>query len=122
MSVDRVHFDCVTAMIALLTLFFIFITVSFFLLVELLFVVAALVSDNAARWNGRTSPCQEMTRKRESDLKQARARPLTRSSNQTEAGGAWLRNAGPRHTSGVKTQSRGLARRKVSLGGAANTC
>ena len=32
-----------------------------------------------------------------------------------------MRCAGPRHTSGVKTPSRGLARRKVSLGGAANT-
>ena len=39
-----------------------------------------------------------------------------------QTGGARLRNAGPRHTTGVKTQSRGLARRKVSLGGAANAC
>jgi hypothetical protein len=43
-SAGRSHFDCVTAMIALMTVFIIFITLSFFLLVEFLFVVAANVA------------------------------------------------------------------------------
>jgi hypothetical protein len=42
-SAGRSHFDCVTAMIRLRTVFFIFITLFFFPLVEFLFVVAANV-------------------------------------------------------------------------------
>ena len=63
-----------------------------------------------------------MTRKKEGDLNQGgRARGLTRRSNQAKTGGARLWNAGPRHTSGVKTQSRGLGWHKAALGGAVRT-
>lgn len=37
---------------------------------------SVLISDNAAGWNGRASPCQAMARKPEGDLKQARASAL----------------------------------------------
>jgi hypothetical protein len=43
-SAGRIHFDCCMVLIILRRLFFIFITVSVFLLVEFLFVVAANVA------------------------------------------------------------------------------
>src|ERR1035437_128914 len=48
---------------------------------------SVLFSDNAARWNGRLSPCQAMARKPEGDLKQAQASALAHAPFKSDEGG-----------------------------------
>ncbi len=57
---------------------------------------------------------RKSTRSGRNDLNHARKR-CAPGSNQKSRGGAWLRFAGPVHTSGVNTQSRVLAWRLGAL-------